>query len=502
MNNCSRNRLFFAAHIGRGMVLLGLLFAGCSPQQADDVQRTRERDDDLLPLPRAEQAVRPSSPSPSPVKVETEAPPELEPPPEDEPFPAEEELGDLEERIPLPAADNLEADEQLPQPSPPVAATPPPLPLPEGVQRAHTRFMQSLERLTEERQEALGQLNQLYVQRLADLGASLQAQGNLEGVIAVRAEHDRFEREQAVRTSDRVEQPAELANLQERYRASQYSDVFLENAQAATRLLDRYTEGLERMVTELVREGNIEDAQAVRQEIDRVNALEARQEIKRVLEGVATTRGGEDKSTPTPPATAAVPWGDGVYRLGDEPPGDFSESLVRHTRLSRAGAHRARLTFMMREDAHLTRNERSRHTRAREGEIGHHPRVIIRPSQRESFVGCTFVFQYYAHALAERDRFVLMRTEHIPLPNVSDGQEFVVDGAGVRYYIDEYHYHPSRYNRLRGHEHSGLIFSVYDADGNLLVQGTDSLSLEDEASPRLPPPLNDERGTLYRQSRW
>jgi len=30
------------------------------------------------------------------------------------------------------------------------------------------------------------------------------------------------------------------------------------------------------------------------------------------------------------------------------------------------------------------------------------------------------------------------------------------------------------------------------------VQGTDSLSLEDEASPRLPPPLNDERGTVYR----
>ncbi len=372
-------------------------------------------------------------------------------------------------------------------------AAEPPVVLPPGAEGAQVRFIQALERLEAEYRQERDRLNDLYERELGALEASRQAAGSLDGVIYLQAERNRFAATRSVTETDKTGQLTELDDLQALYIEARRSGTFLENALAVQQLIDRYRAGLERLMRDLVQRGQIEDAQQLRQEIARLETLPALREANRL-----TAHHNARAAQPTPAPELQVNWGNGVYRHGAEPSIEASELNVRHTAHSRAVAHRARIQLFLREESHLTHQSRTHYAHWIYGEIAHYPRMILRPSPRETLTAGVAVIQYFANPLAESARFVLMRTEHIPLPRIANGQVVVIDGAGVRYGLDE-HRSMSRHvhDRMRGHRHSGLIVSIYDQGGQLFAQASDSLSLADMAASSVPPPHNDVRGEIY-----
>ncbi len=369
--------------------------------------------------------------------------------------------------------------------------------LPPRIVSARDRFGYLLNEATIKKESALQELNAHYLVRLADLERTLRSRGDLAGITATRSEIERFRRDETPPLTDQPVVSQELRSLQIAYLGALASGTFMEIAQDILQLTDRYWNGLQQSKRDAIRQDRIPVAQAIHGEMQRVMDHPERTWALSIFQAAGLVQDAIEEDRRSAPAVAV--WGDGVYPLGEEPTMDFSERVVRHTQHSRALAHRARLQLLLREEPFVSRDTQSRYSRELVGEFAHYPRLILHPSPRETLSNCTVVFQYYARPLAGGPRYVLKRTEHIPLPRLARGQAAVIDGAGIRLPMAEYR---SRHftDRTSGFRHMGVIVSVYDENGRLVAQGTDQLSLADEASARIPDPLNDTRGEVYRVS--
>jgi len=103
-----------------------------------------------------------------------------------------------------------------------------------------------------------------YKRSLETLGARLQKSADLDGLLAVRTESERFGKEKDVPETALVEAPAALRELQEGYRSAR-ERVEVDKARRIVDLTDKYLAALQRMQDELTRGGKIEEAVTVKE---------------------------------------------------------------------------------------------------------------------------------------------------------------------------------------------------------------------------------------------
>ena len=376
--------------------------------------------------------------------------------------------------------------------------------LPEHVLAVQDRFGYLLNELTIKRNTEIERLNSIYEEKLVALEAEARSEGDLDGVVALRAEIERFRDTEQVSREEIQSEPSGLGNLQQIYLAAIVSGRVLEIDEQIVHLSDRYIRGLEEQKRNMVHADDIPTAKALRNEIERVQnnsrrirALDTQQAAQALLAESGTETAGDPQDDPV--------WEDGVYPLGDEPSFSGSEKNLRHTAHSRAVAHFGHLTLLVREESSDVRDRRSgyyhggrwRRYNVQYGEFQYYPRVVFRPSPREDIRLGSAVFQYYADPLASSESLKLVRTEIIPLPRtLNSAQGVVVDGGGVGYTMSEWR--PRGSGRSRGHRHAGIVVSIYDVNGDLVAQRADGLAFIDHGEISLPDPLNDQRGAVFR----
>ena len=136
---------------------------------------------------------------------------------------------------------------------------------------ARQHFEKSLEAIHTD-PEVLGRQGDLargYENKLEDLHRQLSRAGNLEGVLAVRGEKERFAKDGTVEEKDVVESPPQLKQAQRIYiRSRARIDHGIQQATHA--LVARYMKVLDTQVRQLVAQDKVDEAVACRDELKRV----------------------------------------------------------------------------------------------------------------------------------------------------------------------------------------------------------------------------------------
>lgn len=109
-----------------------------------------------------------------------------------------------------------------------------------------------------------------YSESLTALEQAYAKKGNLEDVVAVRAEVARFEKQRTIPEDALVETPVELRKLQEKFR-QQPAVLNAEKTKALAKATAAYVVRLEKLKKSLTQSMKVDDALAVKAEIEKVN---------------------------------------------------------------------------------------------------------------------------------------------------------------------------------------------------------------------------------------
>ena len=171
----------------------------------------------------------------------------------------------------------------------------------QSLDRASAQFETALKRLETEYIESLTSFRDKYVTSLDGLESQFTDAGQLEPVLALRAERQRFKEENAAAPPAR-NAPKGLAHLQKRF-IEVLKDAGKKHADRALALLNQYLKRLEELQTELVRKKRIDDALAVKQEADRVRFIKAEMETTAAQTGIPELPGEPGVEEPAGVAT-------------------------------------------------------------------------------------------------------------------------------------------------------------------------------------------------------
>jgi hypothetical protein len=146
-------------------------------------------------------------------------------------------------------------------------------------------------------------LRDAYTNALAGVAEGTRKSGDLDGLMAVRKEAERFSRDPDVAAESVVTAPPALRALQEGYRAAAQG-LAVERARRDVALAERYAASLEVLKKRLTQEGKIEEAVAVKQEMDALAASE----------DLAAARALAPPASPREPRPAADPEAGGLKK--------------------------------------------------------------------------------------------------------------------------------------------------------------------------------------------
>ena len=136
----------------------------------------------------------------------------------------------------------------------------------ERLRAGRDKLRQSLDALDARARETLGDWPRQYVAALRTLLDSFQQSGNYNALEAVAIELARFEEAQTLRQEDVAVDPEGLRQTQEAF-LQRLRAVFDETVAAKFTLYQDYLAGLERMKSDLTKQGKLESASAVNQEL-------------------------------------------------------------------------------------------------------------------------------------------------------------------------------------------------------------------------------------------
>jgi len=124
-------------------------------------------------------------------------------------------------------------------------------------------YQTALRALDTERDEQVGNVSQGYVGAIDRQIETYQQAGDLDGILAAKAEKSRFEEKVLPPSVEEHSTYPEVRELQARLTTA-FSTITQQHAEKTAALLTRYVDTLDGLVTQLTTQGNIEEAIAVR----------------------------------------------------------------------------------------------------------------------------------------------------------------------------------------------------------------------------------------------
>jgi hypothetical protein len=317
-----------------------------------------------------------------------------------------------------------------------------------------------------------------YLKALEFAEQKLQEKGHEDALTWVRAEKTRFEQAGDLPESALGRGP--LRRAQEAWQ-EQAQKVKLEAAQRMADVAGKYMQDLNRLQQQLT--GNLSALMDIKDETDRI----AGNSVIREALALAKTAPAKPAPEPEPPAppkpapvaasklTGPVTVGDyKIYPQGKEPPAKELKTLRLEfpnvaARGASSGYSLGAGVFPGKEKLETDRqNAGSFAFKQERGFSRTQARMTLACHGRDLPEGSKLVVQYVSHPANSLSDLREERAEHIALPALPRGQTVVVDGTGILLGKFE---HRGTYARFKaGDEFYGLIASLFDPEGKLLIQ--------------------------------
>jgi hypothetical protein len=328
-------------------------------------------------------------------------------------------------------------------------------------------------------------LRQTYVDSLAKLQAALQAKGEMQAVLTVRDEKTRFEAAGEIPSTALATEPAALRKAQDDWNAS-LQQAQVAQAQKLVAISEKYMQQLSQLQNALTAKNDQEGLKAVSDETDRLlgnNVIREALALAKTAKPATPDKPATATTTPPKPDTPAKPPEAKVFEVGDYkfyPTGKEPVAKdLKDQRLEFATAERRNAAFFYSLGAKVYFDKAKLHTSRRPGydttikeeagDLFSVPRITLASRNKDIPEKSTLVIQYYSRHIARASDVREERVEHIATPALARGQSLTVDGEGITLY--KYDYRSGYgYRERSGREYYGLIISLFDPDGKMLIQ--------------------------------
>jgi hypothetical protein len=349
--------------------------------------------------------------------------------------------------------------------------------------------------------ENLKALRQNYTAALAKLESQAQEKGALQDMIVLRDEKMRFEQTGEIPAAALTANLPALRQIQDDWN-QQFQQAQVAQAQKIADASAKYMQNLSGLQKTLVAPSDAAELEATKIEIERLMSNNIIRDAL-ALARPPTPAAAEPTAKPPPPkvgppVTAAAPLtaplevGDyKFYPLGKEPAVKDLKDLrldYPNTERKSAGFYYA-LTAKVYSDRSKIEVIKHRDfdwaAKREEGQIQSFPRITIACRNKDVPEGSKLILQYISRPTTRTTETREERVEHIALPPLVRGQTVVVDGKGIALYKFEFR-GSYGYQSRSGREFYGLIVSLFDAEGKLLIQQCSPSSLAKLCGTTLP----------------
>ncbi len=357
---------------------------------------------------------------------------------------------------------------------------------------ASLAYSESWRQIEGKRTERLANLKTQYLNALEGLTKKAMAKGDLDEVLAVKAEKDRAQTDTPTMDADLAAMPVALKNARAAYDQSALR-IRTEQEQMLRGLHEKYIQTLQAQERKLTSQGNLDDALAVRAEKERVmDHIQA--ETSAPAASLPAAEESPTNAVTVADTNAAAPYT--FYRPGTEPP--VGQKNLRKMQLAATSPQNraAGMVYTLevgdivsKENLQTTKDTAtSWYTKSETGTIFHRPRIWITARNKSIDAGSKLAIEYFSSDIEAGTRQKDC-AEIVTLPAIAQGKTVIVDAKGIGLYKYEYesNYGSGASRTKRGREFDGLIVSIYKKDGSVLIQQTSSQTLEKEASSALPP---------------
>lgn len=383
----------------------------------------------------------------------------------------------------------------------------------EAVARLKDNYQQTVLRISTRAEQAVESLRKEYLARLDEIEMRLEEQGDLSGVLAVRAERDRFHASGQFAVPSEAGGPTAFKKAAENF-VERNRLLEAERVRRLAAAAQSYYQQLSVLEKRLRTEGDLAGAALVRTEKD---ALLSDPAIREAIQKSQILAGPNQAAQETPPVPDAIPTTPtsmvglatapmagasaptqatfAIYKPGKEPPVPAKDSMSLRLSFPSAAARAADINYTLSatlitvRDRLQTRKEVSAlwNVKSEEGILSYVPRITLTARNRPIEEGATLVIEYFSRLVGESDRQKEC-VEVIPLPPLPVGQSVVVDARGIDLYKYAYraNWGTSGSKREAGRELYGIIVGVYDANGKPLIQQVSKSGLEDMVSSQAP----------------
>lgn len=339
----------------------------------------------------------------------------------------------------------------------------------------------------QQQREQLKAASEHYLAALTTAEQRVQETGKERVLTWIRAERARFEQAGDIPESALGRGP--LREAQEACQA-QTEQARLAQAQRTAELTKKYLQDLARL--QQLKADSPAELEAVKDETDRVlssavirDALDLAKTAKPVAEAL------KEPATPAaaPPTPAPVS-NYKFYPQGKEPAAKELKSL--RLEFPNVGARSAAAIYgltagVFSDKSKLETDKQSGlgfAYKQERGLIHSAARVTLACHGRELAAGSKLVVQYFSRPANSLSDFHEERIEIIALPALPRGQTTVVDGTGIL--LGKFEHRGAHAHLKAGDEFYGLIISLFDPLGKLLIQQCSSTSLAKVCPAKLP----------------
>ena len=352
------------------------------------------------------------------------------------------------------------------------------------------KYSDTWRQIDSRRDERLTAVKTQYLAGLDNLYQKAISKGDLDAVIAVKAERDRILTDVSPTDAERDALPEELKKSRSSYDQNS-ARVIKEQGDQLRQLYDKYRKTLESQERKLTVQGRVDDALAIRAEKDRMM-----DDLPSAASDQPATPTPATPTTPVDPFTNAAPSPSYTfYKPGTEPHVEQKDiqKLQAFTASSQSRAagmvYTLDIGVVTSKDKLQTAKNTSTgwYTKTEVGTVSHKPRIWITGRNKSIAEGSLLAIEYFSSNIETPGRQKDC-VEIIVLPTIPQGKTVVVDGRGVGLYRYEYeqNWGSGISKSKQGREFDGLIVSIYAQDGSALFQQMTSQTLDKEVSPTLP----------------